>query len=48
VGTFSGLKVVRYSHAHPYNRIDRAILGLQVVPLPNGAGEGLGFSLSVR
>jgi membrane-associated phospholipid phosphatase len=48
VGTFSGLKVVRYSHAHPHNRIDRAILGLQVIPLPNGAGEGLGFSLSLR
>jgi membrane-associated phospholipid phosphatase len=27
VGTFTGLKVVRYSHAHPNNRIDRAILG---------------------
>jgi membrane-associated phospholipid phosphatase len=43
VGTFSGLKVVRYSHAHPYNRIDRAILGLHVIPLPNGATLGLGF-----
>jgi membrane-associated phospholipid phosphatase len=44
VGTFSGLKVVRYSHTHPYNRIDRAILGLQVVPLPNAPGVGLGLS----
>ena len=45
VGTFSGLKVVRYSHTHPYNRIDRAILRLQVIPLPGGTGSGLGFSL---
>ena len=44
IGTFSGLKVVRYSHTHPYNRIDRAILGLQVVPLPNGQGTGLALS----
>jgi membrane-associated phospholipid phosphatase len=47
VGTFSGLKVVRYSHAHPYNRIDRAILGLQVVPLPTGETLGLGFVLAL-
>jgi membrane-associated phospholipid phosphatase len=26
IGTFTGLKVVRYSHAHPNNRLDRAIL----------------------
>jgi membrane-associated phospholipid phosphatase len=44
VGTFSGLKVVRYSHTHPYNRIDRAILGLHVVPLPNAPGVGLALS----
>ncbi len=48
IGTFSGLKVVRYSHAHPYNRIDRAILRLQVIPLPNGAGAGLGYSIPLR
>jgi membrane-associated phospholipid phosphatase len=47
VGTFSGLKVVRYSHAHPYNRVDRAILGLQVVPLPTGETLGFGFVLGL-
>ena len=26
VGTFSGLKVVRYSHAHPDNKVDRVML----------------------
>ena len=32
VGTFSGLKVVRYSHAHPDNFIDRAILKASIAP----------------
>ena len=27
VGTFAGLKVVRYAHAHPGNALDRAVLG---------------------
>jgi membrane-associated phospholipid phosphatase len=43
VGTFSGLKIVRYSHTHPRNRLDRAILGLEVVPLPD-ASAGLALS----
>lgn len=32
VGTFSGLKVVRYSHAHPDNLIDRFVLSTTVAP----------------
>jgi membrane-associated phospholipid phosphatase len=45
VGTFSGLKVVRYSHNHPGNRIDRRFLG--VVVGPNGEGGALtGLSLA--
>lgn len=32
VGTFSGLKVVRYSHAHPDNLVDRVILRTTVAP----------------
>ena len=32
VGTFSGLKVVRYSHSHPDNFIDRIILRTTVAP----------------
>ena len=27
VGTFAGLKIVRYAHAHPTNALDRAVLG---------------------
>ena len=32
VGTFSGLKVVRYSHSHPDNFIDRIMLRTTVAP----------------
>ena len=36
LGMFSGLKVVRYHHSHPDNRIDRWLLGAaHVVPGPN-------------
>src|SRR3954464_7585720 len=41
VGTFSGLKVVRYAHAHPRNFLDRAILRVQAVPAPDGSGPAL-------
>jgi membrane-associated phospholipid phosphatase len=44
IGTFSGLKVVRYSHAHPDNVIDRLILGASVAPDGHGGGV-LSFSL---
>jgi membrane-associated phospholipid phosphatase len=47
VGTFSGLKVVRYAHSHPKNFLDRAILRSQVFPLPGG-GQALGFSLPLN
>jgi membrane-associated phospholipid phosphatase len=36
VGTFSGFKVVKYNHDHPHNRLDRALLALQVAPGING------------
>lgn len=36
IGTFSGQKVVQYSHAHPKNFIDRVML--QTAVLPNGYG----------
>ena len=32
VGTFSGLKVVKYSHAHPDNLIDRIMLRTSIAP----------------
>ncbi len=46
VGTFGGLKVVRYSHAHPDNKIDRLILGATIIPHADG-GATLAFSLPV-
>ena len=33
IGTFSGIKVVRYSHAHPNNFIDRALLHTSIAPV---------------
>lgn len=47
VGTFSGLKVVRYAHAHPKNFLDRAILRIRAFPLPDGS-QALGFSLPLN
>ena len=44
IGTFSGLKVVRYSHAHPNNKVDRIILGTTIAMDGHG-GAALGFSL---
>jgi membrane-associated phospholipid phosphatase len=44
IGTFSGLKVVRYSHAHRDNKIDRIML--HAVIAPDGQGGGyLGLAL---
>ncbi|HEY2026265.1 MAG TPA: phosphatase PAP2 family protein [Gemmatimonadaceae bacterium] len=36
IGTFAGLKTVRFNHTHTGNRIDRLLLGTRVVPTPNG------------
>ena len=44
IGTFSGIKVVRYSHAHADNKVDRVILHAFVAPNRDGGGY-LGFSL---
>jgi membrane-associated phospholipid phosphatase len=38
IGTFSGLKVVRYSHAHPDNFVDRVILRASILPDGHGGG----------
>ena len=43
VGSFSGWKVVGYSHAHPGNRLDRFFLGTRVGTVANG---GLAISWS--
>lgn len=36
IGTFSGLKVVRYSHTHPDNKLDRFMLHSSLAVLPDG------------
>jgi membrane-associated phospholipid phosphatase len=42
IGTFSGIKVVRYSHGHPTNFIDRFFLGSMVGAGPHGDAQ-VGF-----
>lgn len=44
IGTFAGIKVVRYSHGHPSNFIDRFFLGSSVGVGPSGEAE-IGFSM---
>jgi membrane-associated phospholipid phosphatase len=36
IGTFAGLKVVRFNHTHTGNQLDRILLGTRVVPTANG------------
>jgi membrane-associated phospholipid phosphatase len=36
IGTFSGLKVVRYSHTHPDNKLDRWVLHTALAATPDG------------
>ncbi|HKY97905.1 MAG TPA: phosphatase PAP2 family protein [Gemmatimonadaceae bacterium] len=45
IGTFSGIKVVRFSHNHPANRIDTRFLGVIVAPNGDG-GETIGVSVA--
>ncbi len=44
LGTFAGLKVVRYTNAHPGNRIDKWLLSGSIVPTADG-GYALHWSL---
>jgi membrane-associated phospholipid phosphatase len=44
VGTFAGLKVVRYHHTHPGNRIDKWLLVGSLSPSPEG-GQALHWSI---
>jgi membrane-associated phospholipid phosphatase len=37
IGTFSGLKVVRYSHSHPSNKLDKWLLRPHVEKKPDGS-----------
>ena len=36
IGTFSGLKVVKFNHEHPHNRVDRIFLTASIAPSPTG------------
>ena len=45
IGTFSGIKIVRYSHNHPDNPVDRRMLGIIVEPDGEG-GELAGVTLA--
>jgi membrane-associated phospholipid phosphatase len=44
IGTFAGLKVVRYHHSHPGSRIDRIFLTGSLVPNPEG-GQSIRWSI---
>jgi membrane-associated phospholipid phosphatase len=44
IGTFAGLKVVRYHHSHPGNRLDRWMLAGSLVPT-DGGGHTLQWSI---
>ncbi len=37
IGTFAGLKTVRFNHTHTGNKVDQILLGTRVVPTGNGA-----------
>jgi membrane-associated phospholipid phosphatase len=47
VGTFSGWKVVGYTHAHPNNPVDRLLLHTRVAAAPNG-GMALSWTVGTR
>jgi membrane-associated phospholipid phosphatase len=44
IGTFAGLKVVRFNRSHAGNRVDRFFISGSLVPEPGG-GHSLHFSL---
>jgi membrane-associated phospholipid phosphatase len=44
IGTFAGLKVVRYHHTHPGNRLDRWMLAGSLSPTPDG-GHAIRWSI---
>jgi membrane-associated phospholipid phosphatase len=45
IGTFAGIKVVRYQHSHPGNRLDRWLLAGSLAPTPDG-GHTLRWSIA--
>ena len=47
IGTFAGLKTVRYAHTHPNNLLDRILLHANVTPYLSGGGR-LSWSADFR
>ena len=47
IGTFAGLKTVRYAHTHPNNLLDRILLHANATPYLNGGGR-LSWSADFR
>ena len=45
IGTFTGLKIVRYAHAHPDNWIDNIMIHTHVAPAPGGGTIGMSFAM---
>ncbi|MDB4906592.1 MAG: phosphoesterase PA-phosphatase related protein [Gemmatimonadetes bacterium] len=45
IGTFAGLKTVRYHHTHPGNRLDRWMLGASITPRASG-GSNVSLTLT--
>lgn len=45
IGTFAGLKVVRFNHGDRETLVDRWLLGMNVLPAPGG-GVGVGWSFA--
>jgi membrane-associated phospholipid phosphatase len=46
IGTFGGLKVVRYTDAHPDNALDRFVLRLTISPQSSGGANVFGLALA--
>lgn len=44
IGTFAGLKTVRFNHTHTGNKVDHILLGARVVPTSNGTA--LAYSMN--
>ncbi|HEX7977891.1 MAG TPA: phosphatase PAP2 family protein [Gemmatimonadaceae bacterium] len=45
IGTFSGIKVVRFNHTRAHDRLDRWLLGAEIAPAPDGR-VAVGWSVS--
>lgn len=48
IGTFAGLKVVRYHHSHPDNKIDEWLLGVTIAGAPGGGNAYRFFAVPRR